>query len=64
MTRVIPRTPEIDCILAEIESVALYYGAKDVWLFPSRDAESGHMEEEKAVSLGLRKHSGIRFTRR
>jgi len=62
MTQVIPRTPEIDAILEALNRVGPDYGDASVWLFPSEIAESGHMEEERAVALALRKHSGVRFT--
>lgn len=38
------------------------YGDAETWLFPSREAKSGHMVEERAVAVALRKHSGVRFT--
>ncbi len=61
MAFVIPITPEIEAIFDEIERVAPYYGDAETWLFPSMTSKSGHMEEERAVTLRLRKHSGVRF---
>lgn len=61
MAFVIPLTPEIEGILEEIAAVAPHYGDAETWLFPSMTAKSGHMEEERAATLRLRRHSGVRF---
>jgi integrase len=62
LAQIIPITPEIAQILSEIERVAPRCGDASTWLFPSRDAKSGHMQEERMVVKGLRAHAGIRFT--
>jgi integrase len=62
MAQIVPRTPEIDEILDELKRVGSSYGDSETWLFPSRDAESGHMQEERAAAKELRKHAHIRFT--
>ena len=61
LAQVIPITPEIAEILGELSRVGPQYGDADQWLFPSREASSGHMEEELNAVKGLRRHSGIRF---
>jgi integrase len=61
LAQVIPITPEIAEILCELERVGPLHGDADTWLFPSREAKSGHMQEERNVVKGLRRHSGIRF---
>jgi integrase len=62
MAKIVPRTPEIDEILQELERVAPNHGDAKEWLFPSPTSKSGHMEEEKAACLALREHAGVRFT--
>jgi integrase len=62
MAFIVPLTSVISQVLEEIAHVAPIYGESKTWLFPSRSAESGHMVEERAVTLRLRKHSGVRFT--
>ena len=62
LAKIVPLTPDIERILAEIRAVAPSYGDASAWLFPSRTSRSGHMEEVKAAVLPLRQHSGIRFT--
>jgi integrase len=62
MAQVIPITPEIAGILEDLQRVGPQYGDAEVWLFPSSDSESGHMEEERAAALRLRAHAGVRFT--
>jgi integrase len=61
LAQITPITPEIADILSEVKRVAPLHGDADTWLFPSRGASSGHMQEERSVVKGLRKHSGIRF---
>src|SRR5262249_9849696 len=61
LSLVTPITPEIAGILRELERVGASHGNADTWLFPSREASSGHMQEERNVVKGLRRHSGIRF---
>ena len=61
LAQVIPITPEIAEILCELERVGPLHGDADTWLFPSREAKSGHMQEERNVVKGQRRHSGIRF---
>jgi integrase len=62
MAYYIPITPEVSRILLAISRVAPSYGDAEMWLFPSLTSKSGHMEEERAVTLKLREHSGVRFT--
>lgn len=62
LAQIIPITPGIAQILTEIETVAPLYGDAETWLFPSRDARSGHMEEERMAANRLRAHAGVRFT--
>jgi integrase len=62
LAQVIPITPKIAEILSEIQRVGPLCGDAAVWLFPSREAKSGHMEEERMVAKGLRAHANIRFT--
>jgi len=61
LAQVIPITPPIGQILEEIQRVAPLCGDADTWLFPSRNAKSGHMQEERMVAKGLRAHAGMRF---
>jgi integrase len=61
LAQITPITPEIAEVLSDIERVGPSHGDADTWLFPSREAESGHMQEERNVVKGLRRHSGIRF---
>jgi integrase len=61
LAHIIPITPEIAEILSEIDRVGLLYGDAGTWLFPSRYAKSGHMQEERSVVNGLRAHAAIRF---
>jgi integrase len=61
LAQVIPITPEIAEILSELERVGPLQGDAGTWLFPSREASSGHMQEERNVVKGLRRHSGVRF---
>jgi integrase len=60
--QVIPITPEIKDLLEEIKQVGPFYGDAETWLFPSLEGKSGHMVEERAVAVGLRKHVGVRFS--
>lgn len=62
LAHVIPVTAEIASILKEIEHVAPLCGDANTWLFPSRTASSGHMQEERMAVKGLRAHANIRFT--
>jgi integrase len=62
MAQVVPITPGIAEILQEIDRLGPQYGDAETWLFPARESESGHMEEERAATKGLRLHAGIRFT--
>jgi integrase len=62
MAHIIPTTPEIQSILEELRKVGGQHGDAETWLFPSAASESGHMEEERAATLGLREHAGLRFT--
>jgi len=62
LAQIIPITPQIAEILSEIEQVAPLRGDASTWLFPSRRAKSGHMQEERSAVNGLRGHAGIRFT--
>jgi len=62
LSQVIPITPEILTILEELNEVGPRYGDAETWLFPSITSESGHMEEERSMAIGLREHSGVRFT--
>jgi integrase len=61
LAQTIPITPQIAEILGELEQVGPLNGDARSWLFPSREASSGHMEEERNAVKGLRRHSGIRF---
>lgn len=62
LAQVIPVTNTIREILEEIGRVAPIGGDADTWLFPSREAKSGHMEEERMAVKGLRSHANVRFT--
>jgi len=61
LAQIILVTPQIAEILSELERVGPLQGDAGIWLFPSREAGSGHMEEERNAVKGLRRHSGIRF---
>lgn len=62
LSQIIPITGTIREILEEIDRVGPLLGDADTWLFPSREARSGHMEEERMAVKGLRAHSKVRFT--
>jgi integrase len=64
MAIVIPRTAIMNIILDELRAEQRRYYAEpeSPWLFPSRESKTGHLVEEKAVTLALRRHSGVRFT--
>lgn len=62
MAKMVPITPEIEEVLKEIRRVSPQYGDAKAWLFPSRESKSGHMEEERAATIGLRRHAKVRFT--
>lgn len=62
LAEIIPVTPEIADILHEIDQVAPLCGDARTWLFPSRKAKSGHIQEERSIVNALRTHAGIRFT--
>ena len=62
LAQVIPVTNPIREILEEIGRVGSFLGDAETWLFPSREARSGHMEEERMAVKGLRAHANVRFT--
>lgn len=62
MAQVIPITPEIQTIVEELREVGAQSGNAETWLFPSAVSGSGHMEEERAVAIGLHRHAAVRFT--
>jgi integrase len=65
MAQVFPITPAIAAILKALKTEReLYYTEPEEspWLFPSRESKTGHLVEEKACTLSLRRHSGVRFT--
>ncbi len=62
LAQVIPVTDSIREVTSQIDRVAPLYGDANTWLFPSREAKSGHMEEERMAVRGLRAHAGVRFT--
>lgn len=62
LAMVIPITPQIGEILRELERVGPQYGDAETWSLPSRESESGPMEEERAAAMRVRAHAGVRFT--